>query len=44
MSATRNPNPPLPNADYKTLLVEGADYWHLPKEYIAELEQIEVAK
>jgi gamma-glutamylcyclotransferase (GGCT)/AIG2-like uncharacterized protein YtfP len=38
------PNPPLPNADYKKLLIEGADYWHLPKEYIAELKQIEVAK
>jgi gamma-glutamylcyclotransferase (GGCT)/AIG2-like uncharacterized protein YtfP len=38
------PNPPLPNADYKTLLVEGADYWHLPNEYIEELKQIEVAK
>jgi gamma-glutamylcyclotransferase (GGCT)/AIG2-like uncharacterized protein YtfP len=29
---------------YLDHILKGADYWHLPKEYIAELKQIEVAK
>jgi gamma-glutamylcyclotransferase (GGCT)/AIG2-like uncharacterized protein YtfP len=36
--------PPLPNVDYKQLIVDGAKSWHLPGEYISELEQIEVQK
>lgn len=34
-------SPPLPNATYKDLILAGARYWHLPEEYIRELEQIE---
>jgi hypothetical protein len=36
-------NPPLPNAEYKNLIVSGAQYWHLPEKYVGELEQIEVS-
>lgn len=36
------PNPPLPNAAYKNLILTGARHWHLPDEYVCELEQIEV--
>jgi gamma-glutamylcyclotransferase (GGCT)/AIG2-like uncharacterized protein YtfP len=35
-------NPPLPNAAYKKLIVTGGRYWHLPEEYVRELEKIEV--
>jgi len=38
------PNPPLPNRAYKSLILAGARYWHLPEEYIRELEQIEVSE
>lgn len=41
--AIRQPNPPLPNEQYKSQIVGGAKHWHLPKEYIKVLEQIEVA-
>jgi AIG2-like family len=37
------PNPPLPNAAYKNLILAGARHWHLSEEYIRELEQIEVS-
>ena len=38
------PNPPLPNIDYKNLILSGARHWHLPAEYIRQLEeQIEVS-
>jgi gamma-glutamylcyclotransferase (GGCT)/AIG2-like uncharacterized protein YtfP len=37
------PNPPLPNAAYKTLILAGARHWHLPEEYIRGLEQIEIS-
>jgi len=37
------PNPPLPNAVYKTLILTGGRHGHLPEEYIRELEQIEVS-
>ena len=40
--ACRQPNPPLPNAGYKDLIVTGARYWHLPEEYVRELKTIEV--
>lgn len=36
-------NPPFPNAAYKDLILTGARHWHLPGEYISELEQIEVS-
>ena len=39
----REPNPPLPNAAYKNLIVTGGKHWHLPEEYVRELEQIEVS-
>lgn len=42
--ANKQENPPLPNNDYKRLIVEGAKYWHLPEEYIRRLEQIRVAQ
>lgn len=41
--ATREEEPPLPNAEYKRLIVDGARFWHLPDDYISELEKIEVA-
>ncbi len=41
--ADTQPNPPLPNQAYKNLILSGARHWHLPDEYLAELEQIEVA-
>ena len=34
--------PPGPNAEYKELIVSGARYWHLPDDYIRELETIVV--
>ena len=33
-----------PNKDYKNLIVTGAKYWKLPKEYIKFLENIEIVK
>lgn len=41
--AVRQENPPLPNQEYKNLIVSGAKFWNLPAEYITELENIEVA-
>lgn len=38
--ANREKNPPLPNEEYKMLIVSGAKFWHLPEDYIKELEQI----
>lgn len=37
------PNPPLPNASYKGLILAGARHWHLPDEYLRRLELIEVS-
>jgi gamma-glutamylcyclotransferase len=37
------PNPPLPNIDYKNLILSGAQYWKLPEAYVRELETIEVS-
>jgi|SRR5579872_3603852 len=34
-------NPPLPNEDYKKLLVKGAEQWNLPPDYIKKLEAIQ---
>ena len=42
--ADKQDNPPLPGATYKQLIVEGANHWRLPQEYIQELEQIKVAR
>ncbi|MGH9685529.1 MAG: gamma-glutamylcyclotransferase family protein [Candidatus Acidiferrales bacterium] len=39
--ARKEPNPPLPNEEYKHLIVEGAKFWRLPAEYIARLEEVE---
>lgn len=36
-------NPPLPNPEYKRLIVEGATYWRLPGEYVRELEKMIVS-
>lgn len=41
--ANRQPNPLLPNAAYRKLIVDGARHWRLPPEYQAELEGIEIA-
>jgi hypothetical protein len=41
--AEPEPNPPLPNSEYKELIVSGARHWHLPTDYIASLETIETA-
>jgi len=41
--AIQQNNPPQPNAEYKRLIVDGARNWHLPEDYIRELEQIEAA-
>jgi len=37
-------NPPLPNQIYKDLILAGARHWHLPDDYVVELERIEVAE
>lgn len=41
--APREDQPPLPNREYKRLILEGAQYWKLPAAYAAMLESIEVA-
>ena len=41
--AEKQKDPPLPSAEYKRQIVDGARHWHLPQEYIQELEQIKVA-
>jgi gamma-glutamylcyclotransferase (GGCT)/AIG2-like uncharacterized protein YtfP len=38
--AIREVNPPPPNAEYKRLIAEGAKFWHLPADYIEQLEAI----
>ena len=35
---------PLPNPEYKRLILAGARHWRLPPDYCAMLERIEVAK
>lgn len=40
--AERQPNPPLPNQEYKNRLLVGAKYWRVPAACIAELERIRV--
>jgi len=41
--APRESGVPLPNAEYKRLVLEGARYWKLPAEYCLMLEQIPAA-
>lgn len=36
-------NVPLPSAEYKRLILEGAKHWQLPQSYLAILEAIECA-
>jgi hypothetical protein len=36
-------NPPRPNAEYRQLIVSGARHWHLPDDYMRDLEAIEVS-
>lgn len=36
--------PPLPSMDYKRIILEGAQYWRLPENYVASLELIETAR
>jgi gamma-glutamylcyclotransferase (GGCT)/AIG2-like uncharacterized protein YtfP len=36
-------NTPLPNSEYKQLIISGARHWHLPEEYVRDLEAIEVS-
>jgi gamma-glutamylcyclotransferase len=38
------PNPPLPNAEYKNLLVNGATHWGLPASYIEQLKRIKISE
>lgn len=40
--AIKEPSPPLPSKEYMRQIVEGAKYWHIPSNYIEELEKIEV--
>ena len=40
--AAVEPNVPLPNTEYRGLIVEGARHWKLPASYIATLEAIRV--
>jgi len=37
-------NPPRPSAAYMALIVNGAKFWNLPAEYVAQLEQIVTAE
>ncbi len=41
--AEREDDPPLPNKEYKILILKGARYWNLPEKYVHELEQIKVS-
>ena len=40
--AAREDDVPLPNPEYKRLILAGARHWRLPPDYCAMLEQIEV--
>jgi gamma-glutamylcyclotransferase (GGCT)/AIG2-like uncharacterized protein YtfP len=42
--ADPQPNPPLPNHEYKNLILSGARHWSLPAHYIADLEKVMVAR
>jgi gamma-glutamylcyclotransferase (GGCT)/AIG2-like uncharacterized protein YtfP len=40
--ADPQPSPPPPNQAYKDLILAGAWHWHLPEDYILDLQRIEV--
>jgi len=42
--AVPQPNPPLPSQDYMQLIIRGARFWNLPREYITSLERQETSK
>ena len=42
--ANKQNDPPLPSAEYKRLIVEGAKSWHLPEDYVSALESIQVSR
>jgi gamma-glutamylcyclotransferase len=37
-------NVPLPNAEYKRLIVDGAKHWNLPPSYLSMLESVQAAE
>jgi gamma-glutamylcyclotransferase (GGCT)/AIG2-like uncharacterized protein YtfP len=39
--AGRKPHSPVPNSTYKGLMVAGARFWHLPEEYVGQLQRID---
>jgi len=41
--ARRMPHSPVPSSAYKGLMVEAARYWHLPADYIEQLQRVEAA-
>lgn len=41
--ADQQSDPPPPNRAYKDQMIDGARFWGLPSDYIAELEAIEVS-
>jgi len=41
--AERQDQPPLPSADYRQQIIDGATYWNLPREYVEKLKKIEIA-
>ena len=41
--AEKQKSPPLPSAEYKMIIINGAKHWQLPQGYIEKLEQIRVA-
>ena len=41
--AEREDNAPLPNPEYKRLIIEGARHWNVPESYRLMLEEIHVA-
>jgi gamma-glutamylcyclotransferase (GGCT)/AIG2-like uncharacterized protein YtfP len=42
--APREDDPPCPNAEYKRLIVEGAQYWRIPQIYLAMLQKLQVVE
>jgi gamma-glutamylcyclotransferase (GGCT)/AIG2-like uncharacterized protein YtfP len=39
--AEKEDNVPLPNPEYKRLIVDGARYWNIPESYCSMLEQLQ---
>lgn len=42
--AELEPDVPLPNAEYKRLILEGVKHWDLPSLYLSTLEEIKAAE